>query len=120
MRYGNTWAGLRCWSHLEPLSLEVWNSCFVAKIVNNRERFSGVYMKKPGYVLAALLSCSLTSPFSAPANTPVISGQITHANIQKLNTLSWYKSMGQAQSEAMRTGKMIFWLNILGEIDGAT
>jgi len=54
------------------------------------------------------------------ASQLVVSGQTTHAGIQKLNSVSWYRSLAQAQAEALRSGKMIFWLHILGNVDGAT
>jgi hypothetical protein len=70
------------------------------------------------FLPALALASSLLMP--APANQTVISGQVTHQGIQKLNSLSWYGSLAQAQDAAMRSGKMIFWLHILGQVDGAT
>jgi hypothetical protein len=78
-----------------------------------------MFMKR--FLIAALAS---TVAFLTPAQAGgpiVIGGQVTHEGIQRLTSqVNWYQSLGQAESEARRSGKMIFWLHILGQIDGAT
>jgi hypothetical protein len=34
--------------------------------------------------------------------------------------IDWYKNLNKAEDEAQKSGKLIFWLHILGKIDGAT
>jgi hypothetical protein len=75
-------------------------------------------MRRAAFLSTLLCASTLMSP--APASQLVVSGQTTHLGIQKLNTVSWYSSLAQAQAEALRSGKMIFWLHILGQVDGAT
>lgn len=72
------------------------------------------------YRWLAVLAACLTSVAPVSAGQVVISGQVTHEGIQRLNTINWYHSLAQAQSDAMRQNKMIFWLHILGQVDGAT
>jgi hypothetical protein len=73
-------------------------------------------------ILMATLASMMAFLTPAQAGGPIIiSGQVTHEGIQRLNSqVNWYQSLGQAESEAQRSGKMIFWLHILGSIDGAT
>jgi hypothetical protein len=39
---------------------------------------------------------------------------------QLTSEISWYHSLGQAQATAQKQGKMIFWVQMLGDMAGAT
>ena len=34
--------------------------------------------------------------------------------------IRWYRSLEEAQAEARKEGKLVFWLHMLGTMDGAT
>jgi hypothetical protein len=34
--------------------------------------------------------------------------------------ITWHTSLAEAQSEARKQGKLVFWMHMLGTIDGAT
>ena len=76
-------------------------------------------MKKTAFT-AALLAMSLFMP-SAGAKQVLLSGQVNHDRITQLtSSINWYHSLGQAESEAIHEGKMIFWMHILGSLSGET
>lgn len=68
----------------------------------------------------AIFAACLSTMAPVSAGQVVVSGQVTHEGIQRLNSISWHHSLAQAQSDALRQNKMIFWLHILGQVDGAT
>lgn len=39
---------------------------------------------------------------------------------QLTSQINWHHSLAQAQDQARREGKMIFWVQMLGDISGAT
>lgn len=75
-------------------------------------------MKTTKLLTALLAASALALPVQSSPS--VVSGEVTHAGIQKLSSINWYASLGQAESEAIRQNKMIFYIHILGTIDGAT
>ena len=48
-------------------------------------------------------------------------GTEAEANAKKLTTeLHWYRSLPEAEAQARRENKPIFWMHMLGDIDGKT
>ena len=67
---------------------------------------------------AVAASCWLQPSYSAQ---PVLTGNIAEERVQQLSTqIDWFSNLHEAEAESQKTGKLIFWLHILGHIDGAT
>lgn len=75
-----------------------------------------------------LLVFSVMTTFCAPAlprpgtamSQGLIRGQDAHDRVTSLTSLNWHNSLYQAQDQARREGKMIFWVHMLGDIKGDT
>jgi len=49
------------------------------------------------------------------------SGSEARANAAKLiSELHWFRSLPEAEAEAARQNKLVFWMHMLGDIDGKT
>ncbi|MFN8551631.1 MAG: hypothetical protein U0103_09095 [Candidatus Obscuribacterales bacterium] len=79
---------------------------------------------KQGSLLPVLAMCLLFGAALIPPAAhaeKVLEGQVCSARVHALTTdIDWYKSLNKAEDEAQKQGKLIFWLHILGKIDGAT
>ncbi|HEY9773167.1 MAG TPA: hypothetical protein V6C81_05100 [Planktothrix sp.] len=65
----------------------------------------------------AMVAASLPSP-AAPL---MLNGAVAQAHVNALtNDIEWNTSLYNAEMEARRTGKMIFWVHMLGDMKGAT
>jgi hypothetical protein len=52
---------------------------------------------------------------------PALSGSVTEQQVDKLTTeITWYTSLGAAQSAASKENKLILWVHMLGNLDGKT
>jgi len=74
------------------------------------------------YLTGALvaLNLSLFSNSLAFAE-PVLNGYVCSERVHKLTSdITWFKSLDQAEQAAHSQGKLIFWVHMLGKIDGAT
>ncbi len=70
-------------------------------------------------IRTALILSLFVSP--AIAMPLLLNGNVAQQRVSALTSdIQWYKSLPQAQSEAMRQNKMIFWVHMLGDIRGAT
>jgi len=50
-----------------------------------------------------------------------MSGNVTESNVAQLtHQINWHPSLPQAEYEARRDGKMVFWMHMLGNLSGAT
>ncbi|HEY9714580.1 MAG TPA: hypothetical protein V6C72_14025 [Chroococcales cyanobacterium] len=75
---------------------------------------------KIGAVALSLSMLLLSSPGQSK-QMGIISGQVNHDRINSLTSqITWNRSLGQAEQQAASQGKMIFWVHMLGTIDGAT
>jgi hypothetical protein len=73
------------------------------------------------FLTAAALMTAISVSLPCQAGQTVISGQVNHDNTAVLTSqMSWFHSLGQAETEAMRSNKLIFWVQMLGSMDGAT
>jgi hypothetical protein len=51
----------------------------------------------------------------------VLSGSVTEQQVDKLTTdITWYTSLPAAQRSAHNQNKLIFWVHMLGNLDGKT
>lgn len=70
---------------------------------------------------AALTLSLLACIPMAGARPALLTGAIAHQNASALTSqINWYSSLGQAENEAQREGKMVFWVHMLGSLSGAT
>lgn len=68
-----------------------------------------------GLALLALMSAPQARAESA------LAGEVCTARVHQLTTdIVWYKSLTKAEEDAKREGKLVFWVHMLGKIDGAT
>jgi len=73
------------------------------------------------FLSAALMMTAASLSLPAQAGQTVISGQINHDNTAVLTTqMNWFHSLGQAETEAVHQNRLIFWVQMLGSMDGAT
>ena len=77
-------------------------------------------MKRSLSAVMLVLAAALSMP-SGWAGPRVLSGEVVQDRVVGLTTaIPWCHSLSQAQSVARQEGKMIFWVHMLGKIDGAT
>lgn len=73
-------------------------------------------------LLPALLLC--TTVFSTPvtaAKPMLVPGEQAQSQTAKLTgEIQWHKDLSSAQAAARTQGKMIFWMHMLGDLDGTT
>ena len=73
-------------------------------------------------LMGLALSLALIAP-SVPGNAGpiVLGGQVAQQRVTGMtNEIHWTTSMYQAQDQARREGKMVFWVHMLGDMKGAT
>ncbi len=79
-------------------------------------------MKKLKYLnclIITTIACLVTG--QTIAGNQVLSTSIVEERVKDLTTqIHWYKSLKEAEVEAQAQHKMIFWLQMLGDIDGGT
>ena len=79
-------------------------------------------MKRVG-VLSMLALLSFGASLSIPAANAekVLEGQVCSARVHALTSeIDWYKNLNKAEEAAQQQGKLVFWVHMLGKIDGAT
>ena len=58
---------------------------------------------------------------SVDAKQKLLGGVEASQRVSQLTTeIPWYHSLGQAEAKAQKQGKMIFWVQMLGDMAGAT
>lgn len=73
-------------------------------------------------VMTGLLLSSLVGlvPSSARAET-VYQGSVCSTRVNTLtNQIDWYTDLKKAEKDAQEQNKLVFWMHMLGKIDGAT
>ncbi len=69
-------------------------------------------------VLALSLAMASMTPVSAEA---VLQGEVCSIRVHQLTTgIKWYSNLQEAQDAAREQNKLVFWMHMLGKIDGAT
>jgi len=72
-------------------------------------------------LLGVLLSLGISASIPAAYAEKVLEGQVCSARVHALTSdIDWYKNLNKAEDAAKQQGKLVFWLHILGKIDGAT
>ena len=68
-----------------------------------------------------LILSAAQTPIATVAAPNLLSGQIAEERVKDLTTqVQWYHNLGKAESAAKKEGKLIFWMHMLGDIDGCT
>jgi hypothetical protein len=69
-----------------------------------------------------LLALSLAMVSLAPVSAEtVLQGDICNVRVHQLTTgIKWYSNLEEAQNAAREQNKLVFWMHMLGKIDGAT
>ncbi len=70
----------------------------------------------------SLILAGLTLPAAPPAQAEqVYQGAVCSMNVHKLTgEITWYKDLSKAEAAAAEQNKLVFWMHMLGKIDGAT
>ncbi|MDZ4835940.1 MAG: hypothetical protein SGJ27_19345 [Candidatus Melainabacteria bacterium] len=72
-------------------------------------------------LLLSTLALFATSPTeAAPAKHLITGSQNTERTNKLTSEIRWHRSVSQAQEDARREGKLVFWVNMLGTLSGAT
>ena len=72
---------------------------------------------------ATIALTALLSPALAPAAyaEKVYTGEVCTVQVHKLTTgIKWETKLPEAEARASTDGKLVFWMHMLGKIDGAT
>lgn len=82
-------------------------------------------MRKPSSgrlaTIAALLAAfSSSALIQADARQLITGSQNTERTNKLTSEIRWHRSIGQAQEDARRENKLVFWVNMLGTLSGAT
>lgn len=92
----------------------------------SRSRLSRIFpltlsMLAVGAMFAAPLSLSGILPQPVQAAPGLVSGQEQWENVNTLTSqIQWFRDLNQAEQAARQKGKMVFYMHMLGKIDGAT
>jgi hypothetical protein len=73
----------------------------------------------PTLLIMALAPASMP-PSTAQHMIVVPAEEASKATYVTNKGINWYTSLDQARAEAKKEGKLVFWLHMLGTIDGAT
>jgi hypothetical protein len=69
---------------------------------------------------ALLLAVTIATP-GVWAAKQVLTGEICDVRVHQLATqIDWQNNLKKAEAQAESSGKLIFWMHMLGKIDGAT
>lgn len=86
--------------------------------MKNRSYLFGI----SGLLMSAALAAPLGTPAdAAPISKRMVSGDEAFQRVTALTTqIPWYTSLEHAQSVAQKEQKPIFWLHMLGPLNGKT
>jgi hypothetical protein len=72
-------------------------------------------------LVGQLLGLSLLVSMPVFGKPLLLTGSVARNNVIKLTSeVPWYTSLSDAETQARREGKMVFWIHMLGDIKGAT
>jgi hypothetical protein len=72
-------------------------------------------------MLLSTIAFIATSPTNAANTRHLITGsQNTERTNRLTSEIRWHRSVSQAEEDARREGKLVFWVNMLGTLSGAT
>ncbi len=68
-----------------------------------------------------LLSFVLSGSAQPSYAEKVLQGEVCSERVHELTSeINWNRNLHKAEDEARQQGKLVFWLHIVGKIDGAT
>jgi len=69
-----------------------------------------------------ILALSLTMASLVPVSgETVLQGDVCSVRVHQLTTgIKWYSNLQEAEDTARQQNKLVFWMHMLGKIDGAT
>jgi hypothetical protein len=72
-------------------------------------------------LLAAALAIGLAgTALAAPRGKMVMGPEAAQRTNDLVTSLTWHTSLDAARATAAREGKLVFWVQMLGQIDGST
>jgi hypothetical protein len=76
--------------------------------------------KKPSLLIISTL-LTLTVGWKVSAGPLILDGNAALQKTSKLSSdINWYRVLSQAEAAAKQQGKLVFWVQMLGDIKGAT
>ncbi len=77
--------------------------------------------KLKGLVAISLLLTTLSGAALPAHAEKVLEGAVCSVNVHKLTSdIDWYTDLKKAEQAAAEQNKLVFWMHMLGKIDGAT
>ena len=79
-------------------------------------------IRKIVFGLTALAGLAMVAAPGADAESRIlIPGNVAAQNINRVNAnVRWHSNYNAALDEARRTNKMVFWVHLVGDMEGAT
>ncbi len=78
-------------------------------------------MKKYGRLIASVIAgFAFGAPCLGDKLAVVPGSEARRENFQVSKRLGWLTDIEMARAEAAKTGKLVFWVHMLGSIDGKT
>lgn len=77
---------------------------------------------------SSLANCATVFSLIAIMAVPVLADRLTvvtgsearKENFQVAKRINWHQDLDQARAEAAKSGKLVFWMHMLGSVDGKT
>jgi len=77
-------------------------------------------LARSSFALSLATLMALAHPASA-RGPRMVDGNQAQQRVFKLSTeIEWHKDLNETLRQAQREGKLVFWVHMLGQIDGAT
>jgi len=71
-------------------------------------------------IVSALASIALAAPCFGDKLTVVPATEASKESFQVNKRLGWYTNLDEAKQEAGKSGRLVFWVHMLGSMDGKT
>ena len=76
---------------------------------------------KRSFFLSLIAAIAVATSLPVHANDSFVPSTEAMRNAHLVNKgMQWFTSLEDAQAEAKKTGKLVFWIHMLGTMDGAT
>ena len=78
--------------------------------------------KFSSFLAGTALACSFSLTYVTPAPAePVLQGEVCSERVHELTSqIEWFKNLSKAEDAAREQGKLIFWVHMVGKMDGNT
>lgn len=67
-----------------------------------------------------MLGLAFAAPSFGEKLTVVPANEASRDSFQVNKRINWHKNIDEARQEAGKTGRMVFWVHMLGSMDGKT